>query len=752
MIFKNIQSPYLRYGLLIFIAAIAALNLFLISIYVGVWGKLPDKETLSDLKYQKASEVYTADSVLIGKFFLHDRQPIQYKILPQHLIDALVSIEDKRFYEHSGIDYRSLFRVGVKTVLLQDQTSGGGSTISQQLAKNMFPRKRSNVVYLVVDKIKEMITAQRLESIYTKEEILLHYLNTVPFGDNTFGIESASLKFFNKRTQDLSVEEAATLIGMLKATYSYNPRLYPERSKKRRNLVLYSMEDFGSLSKKVRDSLLEVPIELNYRDYEYSQGIATYFREEVRRQLIRWSKDVQVKGKQLNIYTSGLKIYTTLDYNMQILAEETMVEHMRTLQKSFEKSYGANAPWLKDKKLIEKTVRSFPRFKQLINNGLTEEQAWDSINQKKTMTLSSWEGDKTDEFSTLDSLQHYMKFLNTGSLAIDPVSGAVKTWIGGINYQYFKYDHISQSKRQVGSTFKPIVYTAAIESGMDPCTYFSAEEVTYKNLEGWSPQNSGDKEETYLNYSLEEALSKSVNTIAVKVLEETGINNVITQATKMGITAKLPELPSLALGTGEISVKELAGAYAAYVNNGKPVKPFLIQTVTTDNDSLLVAFEPQLIEEPAFTEDTRLLILEMMQETINSGTASRIRTKYGLRNDIAGKTGTTQNNKDAWFVGVMPHLIHVTWVGLDSHEIGFRNTMEGQGANAALPMFALWLQKLNSDDAFASVTDAKFEMPAQEILKKLDCDPVKRDGFFKRLFKNPDKKKTKKFNSKDTGI
>lgn len=752
MIFKNIQSPYLRYGLLIFIAAIAALNLFLISIYVGVWGKLPDKETLSDLKYQKASEVYTADSVLIGKFFLHDRQPIQYKILPQHLIDALVSIEDKRFYEHSGIDYRSLFRVGVKTVLLQDQTSGGGSTISQQLAKNMFPRKRSNAVYLVVDKIKEMITAQRLESIYTKEEILLHYLNTVPFGDNTFGIESASLKFFNKRTQDLSVEEAATLIGMLKATYSYNPRLYPERSKKRRNLVLYSMEDSGSLTKKVRDSLLEVPIELNYRDYEYSQGIATYFREEVRRQLIQWSKDVQVEGKQLNIYTSGLKIYTTLNYNMQILAEETMVEHMRTLQKSFEKSYGANAPWLKDKKLIEKTIHSFPRFKQLINNGLKEEQAWDSINQKKIMTLSSWEGDKTDEFSTLDSLQHYMKFLNTGSLAIDPVSGAVKTWIGGINYQYFKYDHISQSKRQVGSTFKPIVYTAAIESGMDPCTYFSAEEVTYKNLKGWSPQNSGDKEETYLNYSLQEALSKSVNTIAVKVLEETGINTVITQAKKMGISAKLPELPSLALGTGEISVKELAGAYAAYVNNGRPVKPFLIQTVTTDNDSLLVAFEPQLIEEPAFTEETRLLILEMMKETINTGTASRIRTKYGLRNDMAGKTGTTQNNKDAWFVGVMPHLIHVTWVGLDSHEIGFRNTMEGQGANAALPMFALWLQKLNSDDAFASVTDAKFEMPAQEILKKLDCDPVKRDGFFKRLFKNPDKKKTKKFNSKDTGL
>ncbi len=399
-----------------------------------------------------------------------------------------------------------------------------------------------------------------------------------------------------------------------------------------------------------------------------------------------------------------------------------------------------------DKELIFKMVKKSKAYKNLIQQGLNEQQALDSLQKKKVMTVTSWEGDKELEISPIDSIKHYMKFLNTGSISIDPTTGYVKTWIGGIEYKVFKYDHISQSRRQVGSTFKPIVYTAALESGMEPCTYFSAEEVAYKNLEGWSPSNSGNKEETYMNYSMKQALSNSVNTVAVKVLERTGIENVLEQAKKMGITEDLPELPSLALGTGEIGIEEMAGAYASYVNHGKPVAPILISSINNYKDSILDTFTPTISKVQAFSEENRQIMLEFMKATINEGTGSRIRNTYGLKNDIAGKTGTTQNNKDAWFVAITPKLVHVTWVGLDNHEIGFKNTALGQGASAALPIFAIWMQKLNRDPSYNYITRARFIKPDAKVLSMLDCEPVKRDGFFKRLFKNPKKKKTKKFN------
>jgi penicillin-binding protein 1A len=726
-------------------ALLTGFLLFWFSVYLGLWGKLPDKNELSKLEYQKASEVYTADSTLIGKYYLFDRQPITYEEFPKTLLHALIAIEDERFYEHSGIDYRSLVRVVVKSILMQDQSAGGGSTITQQLAKNLYPRKERKSTNLVVDKLKEMIIASRLEDSYSKKEILYHYLNTVSFGDNTFGIESASLKFFNKKTKNLTTEEAAVLVGMLKATYGYNPRIFPENSLKRRNLVLQAMFVNDFLKEKEKDSLMIIPLKLDYKEFNYNDGLAPYFREEVRKQLLGWSKSERKKGKDYNIYTSGLKIYTTLDYKMQVLAEKAMVEHLSVLQKDFEKSYGKHAPWLTDKKLITKLVKRTSAYKQFKAKGYTEQQIMDSLGRKKTMILADWEVEKTVEASTIDSIQHYMKFLNTGSLAIDPQTGAVKTWIGGANFKYYKYDHISQSKRQVGSTFKPIVYTAALESGISPCTYFSAQEVEYKNLKGWSPSNSGNKDEAYLNYSMEEALSNSVNTIAVKVLEEVGVLNVIGQANKMGITENLPKEPSLALGTGEIKITELAGAYAAYVNRSKPVSPYLIDKIANSKDSVLQVFSPKLTIKEAFSTETRQLMLEMMKSTINSGTASRIRNTYKLPNAIAGKTGTTQDNKDAWFVGISPKLVHITWVGLDNYELGFKSTSLGQGANAALPMFALFMQKLNKDEQFSAITKARFENPSADVLAKLACDGVKRDGFLKRLFKNPDKKKTKEF-------
>ena len=747
MILKKIKNPYLRYSAITLLGFICLIILFITSVYIGLWGKLPSKEELTSLKYQQASEVYSADSVLIGKYYLLDRQPIAYAEFPKHLTEALVAIEDERFYDHSGIDYKSMLRVAFKSILLRDKSSGGGSTISQQLAKNLYPRTKSGKLHLAVSKIKEMFIARKLESIYNKEEILSYYLNQVSFGDNTFGIESASLKFFNKHTKDLSIPEAATLVGMLKATYGYNPRVFPEKSKGRRNLVMQAMYTNNYIDKKLKDSLIKTPLKLEYRDFNYNDGVAPYFREEVRKQLLKWVKDKNDAGNDLNIYTSGLKIYTTLDYKMQVLAEEAMQEHMKSLQSNFEKSYGKNAPWLTNKNIINKAIKQSLPYKKLKETGLAEAQILDSLNKKKTMTLSNWDKDSTLQASTIDSIKHYSKFLNIGSLALDPENGEVKVWIGGIDFKQYKYDHISQSKRQVGSTFKPIVYTTAIEQGIGPCTYFSAEEVEYKNLKQWSPSNTGSKDETYLNYSMKEALSNSVNTVAVKVLEKAGIPNTIEQAKKMGITADLPNLPSLALGTAEVKISELATAYTSYVNSGKHSSPILIKHITNSKDSIIESFKPIISKEPAFSSETNMIMIELMKATINTGTAARIRNSYKLTNDIAGKTGTTQNNKDAWFVGVTPKLVSVTWVGLDNHEIGFKNTALGQGANAALPAFALLLQKMNKNSDFDYITKAKFKKPTDAVLSSLDCEPSKKDGFFKRLFKNPNKKKTKDFKS-----
>ena len=749
MYLKKIKSPYIRYTVIAFSTALLGILLFVTSVYFEVWGALPSKKELSNFEYQRASEVYTADSVLIGKYYLFDRQPVTYEDFPKHLLNALVSIEDERFYVHSGIDYPSLLRVFFKTILMQDQSSGGGSTLTQQLAKNLYPRRERNKTNLAVDKVKEMIIASRLEAIFSKDEILTQYLNTVSFGDNTFGIESTSLKFFNKQTNQLNLEEAAVLVGMLKATYSYNPRVFPDKSKSRRDLVLQSMVSNDLLKKEEKDSLTALPLQLDYTKFDYADGIAPYFREEVRKQLLKWSVSEKEKGNDYNIYTSGLKIYTTLNYKMQILAEQAMKKHMTSLQKSFEKSYGKSAPWLVKKNIIEKAVKKTPHYKKLLSNGLSADEAWDSLNTKQNISLTDWRGEKTVEASSIDSVKHYLKFLNTGSLSINPKTGAVHTWIGGIDFKNFKFDHIAQSRRQVGSTFKPVVYTAALEMGIPPCAYFSAQEIEYLNLKGWSPSNSGNKDEIYLNYSMEEALSKSVNTVAVKVLEATGIENVLTQAKKMGIFSELPKQPSLALGTGEIYLNELAGMYASYVNDGRAVYPYLIKNITNQKDSLLTHFEPKRAINKAFSKETKQIMVEMMKSTINTGTASRIRSTYKLKNDIAGKTGTTQNNKDAWFVALTPNLVHVTWVGLDNHEIGFKSTRLGQGANAALPLFALWYQELNKDKSFNHITKAQFEKPSVFVRDQLNCEPVKRDGFFKRLFTNPNKKKAKKFKSKN---
>ena len=752
--FKNKWVKRISYLFLFFIIAFAG---FYASIYVGFWGEVPTKKELSDLKQSQATQILDKDEQLIGKFYVFDRQSVTYNDLPKPLIDALVATEDVRFYEHDGVDNQSLLRVFFKTILLSDESSGGGSTITLQLAKNLFGRKDYGSLGIVVNKIRESIVAQRMEDIYSKKDILTMYFNTVPFSDNTYGIESASLKFFNKHTKELSLPEAATLVGSLKANHSYNPRLFPERSQLRRDVVLQQMVKYGYLSEKEGSDAMQSKIELDYQYYAPNQGVAPYFRENIKKKVEKLLKDkdyLKPDGSNYNIYRDGLKIYTTLDLTMQKYAEEAMQKHMAKLQQTYEDAYGNRAPWLTNKNILESNLKKLKRYQQLQAQGLSEAQIKDSLTVKKEVELFEWSENKVVQASTIDSLQHYLKFLNSGMVALDPENGAVRAYIGGIDYRYFKYDHVSQSKRQVGSTFKPFVYTAAIENGMEPCTYFPVKEVTYTDMDDWTPKNAGGLNDPDLNYSLEKALSNSVNTIAVKVMNDVGIEKVIDLAHKMGIQSEIEEVPSIALGTENLGLLELAKAYTSFVNKSKPTTPLFITKIEDKNGNLIFENEAEEEEpEQVYSDYTRQVMLEFMKATINEGTATRIRNTYGLTNDIAGKTGTTQDNKDGWFVGITPKLVTVTWVGNDDQRIGFSSTGIGQGANSALPIFGEFMQELNRDEDFNSITQAKFETPDNEVLNDLDCELSKEDGFFKKLFGGEkDKKEFKKEKKKKGGI
>lgn len=728
-------------GIFVFSVLLFLVGLY-VSIYLGVFGKLPTTEELSSIKQEQATQLLDKDGKLIGKYYIYDRQPVKFEDFPQYLIDALIATEDSRFYEHDGVDNISLVRVFVKNLILQDKSAGGGSTITLQLAKNLYGRSDYFMFGMLINKFKESIVAKRIENIYSKKEILTLYLNTVPFSDNTYGIESASLKFFNKSVKDLSKNEAATLVGTLKANNYFNPRLHIQRSEERRNVVLTQMVNYGYLSKDSLEFYKNQKLKLDYHSFNHDLGLAPYFRAEVKKQLASILDTIKrPNGKSYNLYKDGLVVYTTLDYKMQELAEEAMKEHLSKLQDDFEASYGKNNPW-NDSKIIKTAIKNLPQYKRYKKNGLTDSQIEDSLNIKRNVELFSWKGDTIRNVSAIDSLKHFLKFLNTGMLSIDPSTGAVRSYIGGINYKYFKYDHVSQSERQVGSTFKPFVYTAAIENGLDPCTYFSLNKVTYTNYDNWTPSNSGtDNEDPYINYNLENALSNSVNTISVKVLDKVGIPKVVEQVKKLGITKTLPNEPSIALGVAEINLQELIGAYASYVNDSKFVKPFLITKIEDKHGNVIASFQPKVSKEKAYSDRTRQVLLEMMKSTINKGTATRIRNTYRLKNAIAGKTGTTQNNKDGWFVGITPNLVTITWVGNDNHSIGFKSTGLGQGANSALPIFAKFYQKLNRDSQFKPITSAHFENPSEDVLDDLDCEPTKRDGFLKRLFKKKEKKK-----------
>lgn len=719
--------------------------IFAALVWVGFFGRVPGKKDLQKVHNPIASEVYSSDSVLLGRFYLQERSPATLAEIPETLKQALISTEDVRFYQHDGVDTRSLMRVLVKTLLFQDEGSGGGSTITQQLAKNIYPRKNYSFLSLPVNKIKEIIVARRLERLYSKDEILLLYLNTIPFADNTYGIKTASERFFSVPVNKLSVDQSAMLIGMLKATHSYNPRLFPERAMKRRNVVISQMKKYGFLTEKEKALYQSKAVVLKYNtSTSANTGLAPYFRSHLQRELLQWCKNNRKRdGNPYNLYTDGLKIYTTIDSRLQKYAEQSMRDHMSKLQDRFEKQLRKSQV----SKLAKAEVRRLPSYTSLANAGMSESRIQNQLARRVSMKVFEWDGEREAKMNTIDSLRHYIQFLQAGILAMDPQLGHIRVWVGGIDHRYFKYDHVREStKRQVGSTIKPLLYAAALEKGISPCSYVSARKTLYTNMEGWTPENTND--ETYdKKYSMEGGLAGSVNTVSVKLLEKTGINYAINTVRKMGVTSSLEAVPSLALGTPSISLMEMVGAYGVLANGGKYVKPMYLLSIH-DHDGDLIKDFTEDADKPqkAISENTAKLMIHMLRSVVAEGTGAALKTRFGLPNDIVGKTGTTQSNVDGWFIGILPKLVIGTWVGADNPQLRFSSTSMGQGSSTALPIVAGLIQRANKDKELREDMLEAFPPLPERLLDRVDCDRSKSDrNFFERLFNKKKKTKVTKF-------
>jgi penicillin-binding protein 1A len=735
LIQQSLRHRRIIRSILFFFAGLCILAVvFVAMVWVGVFGHVPGRDELRDIRHQVATEVYSADSVLLGRYYLQERSTVPGSDIPKRLKDALIATEDARFYQHSGIDTRSMFRVLVKSILFQSESAGGGSTITQQLAKNLYPRQPHLIFSLAVNKIQEMIVARRLEKVYSKDEIIVLYLNTIPFGDNVYGIKTAAERFYSTPVNKLTTDQAAVLIGMLKATHTYNPRLFPERAKLRRDVVLAQMEKYEYLSKAEADSLQALPLALRYQKITHNSGLAPYFRDYLKAELLAWCQDHKKDdGTPYNLYTDGLKIYTTIDSRLQRYAEAAMQSHMKVLQTRF----AAQVDKRSLKSAAAAKLKSLPQYISESADGRPEKEILSDLKKSGMRKVFTWGGEREMKMSVYDSLLHHLQFLQTGLLATDPRTGAVKAWVGGIDHEFFQYDHVREStRRQVGSTFKPVVYAAAIEQGVSPCDYVSARRTEYTNMEGWTPENSNS--ETYdQKYSMEGGLAGSVNTVSVKLLEKAGIPNAIAIARRMGIHSDLPPVPSIALGTPSISMMEMVGAYGVFANGGNYRKPVYVTAITTNHGKRLDSFGKNSNKsERALSKETAEIMLHMLKRVVNEGTGSGLRSKYGLNNDLAGKTGTTQSNADGWFIGITPKLVIGCWVGADDPSIHFRSTSMGQGSATALPIVAGMLQRMNKDPELKAITSAHFPALSPELADKLDCSMSRSDrNFFQRLFK-----------------
>jgi len=708
----------LTWGLKLVLLGVFLLLVLFGLVYVGTFGQLPDSNTLIKIKEPAASEVYSKDNKLLGRYYTENRSNVTFKEISPNMINALIATEDNRFYEHRGIDEWALVRVVVKTIFMVDRSSGGGSTLSQQIVKNIFGRKNYGPLTLPVSKIRESIIAYRLERLYSKEEILTLYLNTVPFGENTFGIELAAERFFSVRPDKLSVPQAATLVGMLKANNYYNPRTNPERSLQRRNIVISQMSKYKYITSDQAKSFISAPLGIKYNYLVYNTGPGAYFRELIRPQLEEWcSENTKADGTPYNLYTDGLHIVTTLDFRMQRYAEMAMQEKMKELQSTFEKHWDGKDPWGKNNAVVIRAMKRSERYHKMKEAGKSAAEITEAFKVPLNMKIFSWEGEKQVNFSPLDSVKYALKLLHCGFIAIDPKSGDIKAWIGGNDFKYFQYDHVL-APRQVGSIFKPIIYASAIENGIPPDKYYANEKTVYSEYQDWAPGNSNEEYGGY--YSLEGALCKSVNTVSVAVLMDSGIPEAIALARKMGIKADLPSVPSLALGSADIPLIQLAQAYACLDNLGRTVNPNYLIRIEDANGKLLKKFVPDDDNTEAMSPETAKIITHYLQSVVDEGTGYEIRSLYKVEGAFAGKTGTTQNFADGWFMGYTPDLVTGCWVGGEEPSIHFRNIALGRGGYMALPVVGKFFNKLYRDPAFRDYKNHYFPGLDETTLAMLD--------------------------------
>ncbi len=713
----NGTNRFIKWVWLIVAGPILFLFLLVMLTSVGLFGKLPTIEDLANPRSNLASEIISADQEILGKFYVENRSNSTFQELSPQLVDALISTEDARFHEHAGIDIRALFRVVIRTIIGGDSDSGGGSTLTQQLAKNMFPREDLSKIGVIFRKLKEWIIAAKLERNYTKNEILAMYLNTVDFGNQAFGIKSAARVYFDTTPDSLKIQEAATLVGLLKGPSFYNPRRNYERSVTRRNVVLNQMVKYGKLSEQAYDSLKVLPIDLSkFQAESHNAGTATYFREFLREYMTDWcKKNKKPDGSSYNLYKDGLRIYTTINSRMQSHAEAAVREHMKSLQKEFFAHWKGqkNAPFAyipesKIKQIMRQSMLRSDRYKRMKEEGVSEAEIEKAFRTKIKMKVFTWNGDSTVVMSPMDSIRYSKFFLRTGVMAMEPQTGYVRAWVGGINQKYFKYDHVYSGKRQVGSTFKPFVYAIAMREGWSPCTQVPNINICIPTPSGaWCPSNSSKAYEGAM-VPLHAALAHSINKVSAYLIKQFGVQPVIDMVRHMGIKGHIDPVPSICLGTADLSVFEMTGAMSTFANKGVYLEPTFITRIEDKNGNVLADFVPRTDE--AMDEQTAYLVLELMKGVVEGGTATRLRGKYGLTMPIAGKTGTTQNNSDGWFMGLTPELVTGVWVGCEDRAAHFRSTALGQGANTALPIWGLFMKKVYSDSKL-KVSRADFERP-----------------------------------------
>ena len=705
---------YLRLFWMLVAAPIIVLFFIVSATTFGLFGPLPSFEELENPKTYQATEIFSSDLKILGKYYIENRTIVHYNEISPNLVNALKATEDIRFEKHSGIDIRGLLRA-----VIHFGGAGGGSTLTQQLAKNLFPREDMHLPAFIIRKIKEWIIAVKLEKSYTKPEILSMYLNTVEFGSNAFGIRSASNTFFKKEPKDLTIEESALLVGLLQAPSRYNPVKNPAHALARRNVVLGQLLKYNYITNLQFDLLRRKPIVLNYEQEGHASGLAPYFREMLRQELVRWCRDhKKADGSSYSLYKDGLKVYTTIDSRMQHYAEEAVKTHFTDLQKTFNDHWKGKVAWKEFPEIITDAMKKSERYHQLKEDSASEATIKKVFNTKTKMTVFTWKGERDTLMTPLDSIKHYKMFLQTGFMSMEPQTGYIRAWVGGNDYKYFQYDHVKDGKRQVGSTFKAFLYTLAMQEGYSPCYKVPNVPVTITDAAGnsWTPENVDGKYGGML--TLKYALAESVNCVSAFLIKQFGAEAVIQIARKMGITSHLDPYPSIALGTPDLSVFELVGAYSTFANKGVWVEPQYLLRIEDKNGVVLQDFVPKKVE--AISEETAYLMLSLMKGVVDYGTSARLRFKFGFTNPIAGKTGTTQNQSDGWFMGITPDLVSGCWTGCEDRSVHFRSVELGQGANLALPIWAYYMKKVYADPTL-NYSKEDFEKPSKPLSVELDC-------------------------------